>query len=304
MNKQFSLCFRAAQNTFSGTIVAMVFWLGFGAQAQSLFVSVDQSDTSPDSWAVVKILQDGTQSVFASGLRPVYWLAVNGAGDLFGANADGDTVRITPGGAETFASGVAGPLAFDTAGNLFVSANDSIYKYTPGGVQSTFASGVSGPLAFDTAGSLFVAANDSIYKYTPGGSQSTFIAHLGLTDPIVGLAVDDADDVFVAQEQQGGYVLKYTPDGTKTDFGSPLAGPCGLALDNEGNLFAADNLGLKIDDFTSTGTLDNAFPIQGGVWYPTALAFQSIPEPPVFETMILGVLVLVSRRLTLRKRIF
>jgi hypothetical protein len=296
MITKLSLCFRAARNSFGGMISALMVLLAPGTQAKNLFVSVDQSDTGPYSWSVVKIQPDGTQSVFASGLRPVYWLAANGAGALFGANADNNTVSITPGGVQIFASGVAGPLTFDTAGNLFVSANGNIYKYTPGGIQSTFAAGISGPLTFDNVGNLFVEDNDNIYKFTPGGLETTFIAGLGLTHPVLGLAVDSADNLFVSQQQLGGYIYKYTPDGTKTTFGPPLGGPCGLAFDSAGNLFAADNLGLKIDDFSQTGTLVTVFPIQGGVWYPTALAFQPVPEPSLWGLITIGAAVLFVRR--------
>src|SRR5262249_1401767 len=61
------------------------------------------------------------------------------------------------------------------AQSLFVSsdAGPNIYEFTPNGVRSTFASGVAGPLAFDKIGNLFVTA-DHIYKFTPNGARSTF----------------------------------------------------------------------------------------------------------------------------------
>jgi hypothetical protein len=288
---------RAVRNSFGGAVCTALVLLTSGAPAQNLFVSVDHSDTGPYSWGVVEITPDGTQSVFTSGIRPVYWLAVNGAGGLFGANADGNTVEIAPDGVQIFASGVSGPMAFDSAGNLFVAANGNIYKYTPGGIQSTFASGVSGPLAFDSAGNLFVAANDNVYEYTPTGAKSTFIADLGLTHSILGLAVDSADNLFISDQEQGSYIYKYAPGGTESDFGSRLAGPCGLAFDHAGTLFAADNVGLEVDGFTPAGVLSTTLQIQGGVWYPTALAYQPVPEPSALGLIAVGAAILhVHRR--------
>src|SRR5213592_4400993 len=68
------------------------------------------------------------------------------------------------------------------AQNLFVSSDaggSNIYEFTPNGVRSTFASGLAGALAFDKAGNLFVANGDSIYKFTPSGMRSIFASGLG-----------------------------------------------------------------------------------------------------------------------------
>src|SRR5207249_1402823 len=77
-------------------------------------------------------------------------------------NAGGGSVyEFTPNGVRsTFASGLAGALAFDKAGNLFVlDFGGKIHKFTTSGARTTFASGFNWawPLAFDSAGNLFVA---------------------------------------------------------------------------------------------------------------------------------------------------
>src|SRR6266513_6482077 len=77
------------------------------------------------------------------------------------------------------------------AQNLFVSsdaAGGNIYEFTPNGVRSTFASGLAGALAFDKAGNLFVSdrGNGAINQITPAGLRTTFAS--GLDRP-TGLAV-------------------------------------------------------------------------------------------------------------------
>src|SRR5438067_12907722 len=79
--------------------------------------------------------------------------------------AGGNIYEFTPNGVRsTFASGLAGALAFDKAGNLFVSDRGNIYKITPNGVRSTFASQLAGALAADHAGILFVTTVCSVYR--------------------------------------------------------------------------------------------------------------------------------------------
>src|SRR5205085_10237289 len=68
------------------------------------------------------------------------------------------------------------------AQNLFVSsdaAGGNIYEFTPNGVRSTFASGLAGALAFDKAGNLFVSDRGDVYKIIPNGGGSSFVSALG-----------------------------------------------------------------------------------------------------------------------------
>ena len=140
-------------------------------------------------------------------------IAVDGAGNLYVADAGNNTIRkVTPAGVvSTFAGmpGVAGTndgpgagaqffypfgIALDSATNLYVTddQNDTIRKITPQGVVSTFAGipgsygatdsslGVAqfqapGGIALDSAGNLYVAdsGNNAIRMITPGGVVST-----------------------------------------------------------------------------------------------------------------------------------
>src|SRR6266513_2960989 len=141
--------------------------------------------------------------------------------------AGGNIYEFTPNGVRsTFASGLAGALAFDKAGNLFVAnvskfINGTIYKFTPAGGRTTFASGLTltnpEAMAFDNAGNLFVSASygtsgtGAIYKITSGGVGSTFA--IGVS-PFAPMSCDSADNLFVA-DWYSSNILKFTPSGAR-----------------------------------------------------------------------------------------
>src|SRR5437868_2432748 len=146
--------------------------------------------------------------------------------------AGGNIYEFTPNGVRsTFASGLAGALAFDKAGNLFVSDRGNIYKITPNGVRSTFASGLAGALAVDSAGNLFVTTgyrddfgfpingSGKIYKLTPNGLRTTFASGLDLP---TGMAFDSAGNLFVSDF--GGNIYKFTPSRVRSTFAPGVSG--------------------------------------------------------------------------------
>lgn len=151
-------------------------------------------------------------------------------------------------------------LASDAAGNIYVAdyRNDQIRKITPAGVVSTFA-GSTTPgyldatgtaarfqrptdLAIDAAGNLYVTEHEvnRIRKITPGGVVTTFAGTTGVNDP-------------------GSFA-----DGTGTS--ARFSSPWGIAIDNSGNLYVADQgnnrirkitLGGVVTTFAGSGTQGN-----------------------------------------------
>ena len=190
-------------------------------------------------------------------------LAVDAQGNVYVADEHNSRIRkITPAGlVSTLAgTGIRGQadgttataqfdsptdLAFDGQGNLYVAdfGNHNIRKITPAGVVSTLAgSGIAGfangpgamaqfngpiGIAVDAQGTVYLAEfmNNRIRKVMPNGTVST-----------------------LAGTGQLGYA-----DGPSTSarFGSLE----GLALDGQGNLYAADYDGARIRKIAPNGTV-------------------------------------------------
>lgn len=207
---------------------------------------IPEQECPPQPSTLIKILPDGTQSVFAT----------IQSHELLG-------------------------LAFDGAGNLFVSTGTSILKIAPNGAQSIFAAPVQGvwPLAFDRSGNLYAGVNpigsSSIVKFAPDGSSSTFVTFPPPNSSVVALAFDARGNLFATR---GGAILKVSPDGTWTTFAS--GGFKGaLAFDRAGNLFVAQSAFNANDPaivkYTPAGT---ATTFASGVLLPVALAFEPVTE--------------------------
>ena len=126
----------------------------------------------------------------------------------------------------------------------------------------------AGALAFDAAGNLFERGTDSIFKFTPDGNKSTFASGLS-TYGVYNLAFDAAGDLFVSDEDSHS-ILKFTPDGKKSTFATGF-NPSGMAFDDKGNLFVADQE-HSIFKFTPDGnrsTFANDLSTVGGSGFKT-----------------------------------
>src|SRR5437899_9878754 len=107
-----------------------------------------------------------------------------------------------------FACRLNGPrgMTFDGAGNLFASIGHAgtVVKFAPDGRQSPVASGLGFPegLGFDSSGNLYVAdSGGTLNKIAPDGTVSTVFSITGAF--FVGVAVDGADNVYVADASAG-----------------------------------------------------------------------------------------------------
>jgi len=149
-------------------------------------------------------------------------VAVDGAGNVYVADADNHTIRkVTSAGVVTTLAGSAGNpgtangtgsaarfynpsgVAVDTNGNVFVAdrSNRTIRKVTSAGVVTTLATGFSYPsgVAVDIAGNVFVAddGNSTIRKVTAAGIVTTIGGNANFSGPS-GIAVDSAGILYVA----------------------------------------------------------------------------------------------------------
>ena len=211
-------------------------------------------------------------------------------GDLFASVhhatsrlSDDAIFQFTPtGGQSTFLAGLkqARGLAFDSSGNLFVAttpvilyggtvlSSGTIFKVTPDGTPSTFANFDSNffieGLAIDSANNVFAAAFFSV----PADPNSELINNFhSPADP--GLAI--------GSHSKGSMIFKFTRSGRQSVF-AVIDGRCfGLALDADGNLYAAAGDVQTIYKFTSLGRKDtfvgpSAFSV---AQFPFGLAFDS-----------------------------
>ncbi|MEL6199073.1 MAG: hypothetical protein AAFR09_02585 [Pseudomonadota bacterium] len=168
---------------------------------------------------------------------------------------------ITPNG-QVFiqASGLAGPIdiANDSAGNLYVSNfnNATVSKVTPEGVVTKFADVRPGPagIVVDSQDNVIVSQYGegdgdgvTVTKITPEGEVSA-LASGGLLQAPVATAIDDDDNVYVANFNEGS-VIKISPDGEQ-EFIARVDAPAGFAIGHmayvDNRLFATSTAGQKI----------------------------------------------------------
>jgi sugar lactone lactonase YvrE len=193
-------------------------------------------------------------------------VAVDGVGNAFIADAYNNTVRkITPDGVVTTLAGTA------ASGDRTDGTGAAARFYSPAGV------------VVDGTGNVFVADSEycTIRKITPAGVVTTLagtaraIGSPDGTGPAArfntpqGLAADQAGNVFVA-DSGNNKIRMITPAGIVTTLagaaGTPgsadgtgsaarFNGPTGVAVDNDGNVFAADNGNHTIRKITPAGAV-------------------------------------------------
>jgi len=149
-----------------------------------------------------------------------------------------------------FASNLAGSqyITADDSGNLFVSSGleGKIYEITPAGNVSTFinfadSTGSPEGLAFDGNGNLVVAVN---YPF----SNSSFFYRVNPSGVPMIIGTDSATTGGIAVDQNGNIyaanfinktIEKITPQGANSDFATGIDFPSGVAVGSDGSVYAA-----------------------------------------------------------------
>jgi uncharacterized protein (TIGR03437 family) len=200
-----------------------------------------------DSNVVLKILPDGTLSVFAgNGLRP--FSRKQGEGGL-AVNAS-----ITPYG-----------VAADSKGNIYIGAGSEIRKVGPDGVITTISGSfkpADGMLASDailTGASLAIDSRDRLYVCLPGQSQVFRIEMDGTLKLIAGTGT-----------------AGYSGDGGPATA-AQLNYPSAVAADPDGNVYIADQENLRIrkvsvDGLITTVAGNGMTSASSGIVFPDGVA--------------------------------
>lgn len=108
-------------------------------------------------------------------------------------------------------------------------------------------SGLNEPrkVAVDSRGNVYVTDENRVLKLAPGAAESTVLPFAGIRSPTAGIAVDQHENVYVAEWNKGGRVLELVAGATSPSelpFGQ-LEGPVGVAVDPSGNVYVADFVG-------------------------------------------------------------
>ena len=222
----------------------------------------------------------------------------------------GSFLRVATAGGIAWSYGIA----FGPDGNLYVSNATGLYQNTvlrynatTGALLGVFASGLNNPRdqIFDSDGNLYVAnyGTDQVLKFNGlSGAPSGSFAASPLNGPH-GLAFGPGGDLFVSNDT--GNKIDRFQAGTgvylSTLSTTGLFNPANMQFGPDGNLYVANRgTNSAITRYNpNSGAFIDVFASGSGLTAPQALVFipAPIPEIPTLVSMIIGIVILVSRRI-------
>ena len=215
-----------------------------------------------------EILQPGAAwEVVAKGYGSIGGLAVDARGDVYFSDvARGRIHRVDHGSGEVAVfkegTGGAGALVFASDGRLYAAqpARKRIVAYAPDGAEGAVADGVDATaLAMDAKGRIWLTGGDDTRVWLVDARHAKRVAQSGLELP-AGIALSPDQSLLAVAGRRGRWIgsFQVAPDGslksgepfyrmeTADDSFNPAVQ--GMAVDSEGNLYAATALGIQVFD--------------------------------------------------------
>lgn len=176
-------------------------------------------------------------------------------------------------------------LIFDPQGRLVFSDfyAGTISRLNADGSITLLFSGLAGPegMVYLPDGTLVVAEQrtNRILQIAPGRSAPTVLRSLPGTpsaqsckDGVDGIALDPINDTVIVPDSPTGNVYRMSLDGkTLTLLAGGIVRPVGAAVDNQGNVYIADECGGAVARITPGGTTTRI----GGFGMPDDVAFDA-----------------------------
>lgn len=209
-----------------------------GGGSRSTVINITVNGPPVISYATPQIYLVGTA------ITPLSPTNTGGAVGLYSTQAFSTTI-----------SGPSGVTVNPLTGNIFALSNysNSLFAYTPAGISTTTgnytATGIyNNPkqLLFDALGNLYISdyGDDRVVKITPGGT----VTNITVAKPL-GLAVDAANNIYVASQTTGNIYSIAASSASLTTFKTGFNSPFGVAINSAGDLFVgqtSDNTIYKI----------------------------------------------------------
>jgi len=234
----------------------------------------------------------------SSGLHAPTGVAVDGAGNVYIADNDNNTIRkwtrANNSVTTVISTGLSSPaaVAVDGAGNIYIANTYSnvitMWTASNNTVSTLISSGLNLPfgVAVDGAGNVYIAdtLNSVIKEWTAAGNTVSTLVSNGLNHPF-DVAVDGAGNVYIADYGNNAIKKWSTVSNIVTTVASNgLSSPAGVAVDGAGNVYIADSGNNAIKKWTAASNTVTTL-VSSGLSYPFNVAVDGAGNVYIADTL-------------------